>query len=147
MPSKRVNIVSCKLVRECPSITYAQRYIRQPEDAVSLFNSLTDADREMMMLLCLDRKGQPNYLQTVSIGTLNSSIVHPRELYKAAILSCSCSIIIAHNHPSGDTTPSREDLEITKRIKAAGELLGIELMDHIIIGANSHYSFKSKGNL
>lgn len=147
MPSKRVNIVSCKLVRECPSLIYAQRKIGQPEDAVSLFQSLENADREMMMLLCLDRKGQPTHLQTISIGTLHSSLVHPREVFKTAILSNSASIIIAHNHPSGDPTPSRDDLEITKRIKEAGELLGIELMDHLIIGANDHYSFKSKGHL
>lgn len=147
MPGKRVSIVRCKLIKECPSLIYAQRKIGQPEDAVTLFQSLENADREMMLLLCLDRKGQPTHIQTISIGTLHSSLVHPREVFKTAILSNSASIIIAHNHPSGDPTPSHDDLEITKRIKEAGELLGIELLDHIIIGANNYYSFKSKGQL
>lgn len=148
MAAKRISIVSCKLVKECPSITYAQRKINHPEDAVSLVQSFLDnADREMMILLCLDRKGQPTTLQTISIGTLNSSLVHPREVFKAAILSNSASIILAHNHPSGDPSPSTEDIEITKRIKESGKILGIELLDHLIIGCNSHYSLKSNGGI
>ncbi len=148
MVAKRVNIVTCKLVKECPSIAYAQRKIGQPEDAVILARSfLEDADREMMVLLCLDRKGQPTTLQTVSIGTLSSSPVHPREVFKAAILSNSASIILFHNHPSGDPCPSPEDVDITKRLQNCGDLLGIALLDHIIIGGNSHYSMKSRGYL
>ena len=148
MVAKRVDIVSCKLVRECPSITYAQRRISSPEDAATLVKDfLEDADREMMILICLNRKGEPTALHTVSIGTLSSSMVHPREVFKVAILSCASSIIMAHNHPSGDPCPSREDIDITKRIKDAGELIGIELIDHLIIGLNKHFSMKSSGQL
>lgn len=148
MVAKRVDVVSCKLVKEA-SLLYAQRKIGQPEDAVSLVKDfLEDADREMMILVCLDRKAQPTHIQTISIGTLHSSLVSPRECYKAAILSSACSIILAHNHPSGDPSPSREDIEVTKRIKESGELLGIELMDHLIIGSNGKYiSLKSSGQL
>lgn len=149
MPAKRVDIVQCKLVKEAPSIRYAPRFISSPDDAHGLVKLLlADADREMMVLVCLDRKGQPTHMQTVSIGTLSSSLVHPREVYKAAILSNSGSIILAHNHPSGDPTPSRQDIEVTNRMKEAGELLGIELMDHIIIGHDDRYvSLKSTGRL
>lgn len=146
MPSKRVSIVSCKLVRECPSIMYDVRKVSSPDDAARLVkNFLEDADREMMVLICLNRKGEPTALQIISIGTLHSSLVHPREVFKTAILSNSASIILAHNHPSGDPCPSQEDIDVTKSIKEAGNLLGIELMDHIIIGSKSHYSLRSKG--
>ena len=148
MPSKRVSIVSCKLVRECPSIMYDVRKVSSPDDVARLVKDfLEDADREMMVLLCLDRKGQPTHLQIIAIGTLHSTLVHPREVFKAAILSNSASIILAHNHPSGDPCPSQDDIDITKCIKEAGNLLGIELLDHIIIGCNSHYSLRSSGQL
>jgi DNA repair protein RadC len=75
---------------------------------------------------------------------LNSSIVHPRELFKSAINKSAAAIILAHNHPSGDATPSREDIEVTKRIKSGGQLLGIDVIDHIIIGDNCYYSFKEE---
>lgn len=148
MPSKRVSIVSCKLVRECPSIMYDERKISSPDNAAKLVGDfLEDADREMMVLLCLDRKSQPTHLQIIAIGTLHSTLVHPREVFKAAILSNSASIILAHNHPSGDPCPSQDDINLTKSIKEAGNLLGIELLDHIIIGCNRHYSLKQNGQL
>lgn len=148
MVAKRVSIVSCKLVKECPAINYALRKVSQPEDAVTLVQHfLEDADREVMVLICMNRKGEPTALQTISIGTLSSSLVHPREVFKAAILSNAASIILAHNHPSGDPVPSREDIEISRRIKESGELLGIELLDHLIIGYQSHHSLKSSGQL
>lgn len=148
MAAKRVDIVTCKLVKECPSIIYAQRKITQPGEAASLVQSfLEDADREIMILLCLNRKGEPTALQTVSIGTAHSSLVHPREIFKTAILANACSIILAHNHPSGNADPSNEDIEISKRLRECGVLLGIELMDHIIIGANSVFSSLKAMNL
>ena len=148
MVAKRVNIVTCKLVRECPSIMYDARKVSSPDDAVSLAKDFLEfSDRERMVLICLDIKSQPTHIQTISIGTLHNSLVHPREVFKAAILSNSASIILAHNHPSGDPSPSREDIEVTKRINEAGNLLGIGLQDHIIIGSNGHYSLKSNGQL
>lgn len=121
--SKRVNLVSVKLIKE-GSILYEPRRISSP--------------------ICLDNKNQPTSINTVSIGSLNSSIVHPREVFKIAILSNSASIIIYHNHLSGDVNPSKEDINITEILKE----FGIDLIDHIIVGSNStYYSFKEKGDI
>ena len=146
--SKRVDLVSVKLIKES-SILYEPRRISSPKDAFELGKKfLVDSDREKLVLICLDNKNQPTSINTVSIGSLNSSIVHPREVFKVAILSNSATIIIYHNHPSGDITPSKEDINITKRLKEAGKILGIELIDHIIVGSsNDYYSFKEKGEI
>ena len=147
-PSKRINIVSIKLVRE-GSILYNLRKISSPSDALALGKQfLEDADREQLLTCCMDTKNQPVSINISSIGSLNSSIVHPREIFKAAILSNAASILIFHNHPSGDPSPSVEDINITSRLKDAGTLIGIELIDHIIIGSDNKYcSLKEKGVL
>lgn len=144
--TKRITIVSIKMVRE-GSMLYDVRKISSPEDAVNLGRRfLEDADREELIVCCMDIKNQPVSISVVSIGSLNSSIVHPREVFKVAILSNAASIIIFHNHPSGDTTPSNEDIDVTKRLNDAGRLIGIELLDHIIIGSTRNYcSLKEKG--
>lgn len=143
--AKRVNIVSVKLVKES-SISYKSRKINSPADVADLLRDfIGDPDREMMIVVCLDTKSQPTNISIVSIGTLNSSLVHPRELFKIAILANSNSIIIAHNHPSSDTTPSQEDIQVTKRLVAAGEILGIEILDHVILGDNQYASLKERG--
>lgn len=144
--SKRVNIVSLKVVKES-SLLYGRRKISSPIDAVEIGNSILEgSDREKLLLCCLNTKNEPTNLNVVSIGSLNSSIVHPREVFKVAILSNSASIILFHNHPSGDTTPSKEDISITERIKEAGKIIGIELIDHIILGDENKYtSLKEKG--
>lgn len=146
--SKRVNIVSIKMVKES-SILYPNRKITSPSDVVNLGNQfLEDSDRENLIACCLDTKNQPLSINVVSIGSLNASIVHPREVFKVAILSNAASIIIFHNHPSGDTSPSTEDINVTARLKEAGKLIGIDLLDHIIIGSESSYcSLKEKGIL
>lgn len=142
MSAKRINIVSIKMVKE-NSILYPERKITKPEDAYELLKSfLENEDREKLIVCCLDIKNQPTCINIVSVGTLNSSLVHPREVYKPAILSNAASIIIAHNHPSGDVTPSEEDKNITVRIKEAGKFLGIELIDHLIIGNEKYTSLK-----
>ena len=134
--AKRVDIVSIKMVRE-GSTKYENRKIETPFDAyVLLKNFLEDSDREKLLVVCLDTKNQPINICTVSVGTLNSSLVHPREVFKTAILSNSNQIMLAHNHPSGISAPSNEDKAMTSRIKDAGVILGIELIDHIIIGSN-----------
>lgn len=147
-PSKRVNIVSIKMVRE-GSILYDVRKISSPSDAAKIGRKfLEDSDREQLIVCCVDTKNQPLSISVVSIGSLNSSIVHPREVFKVAILSNAASILIFHNHPSGDTSPSTEDINITKRLKEAGNLIGIDLVDHIIIGSEGTYcSLKEKGLL
>jgi DNA repair protein RadC len=83
--------------------------------------------------------------ETISIGSLSASIVHPRELFKAAIKRSSASIIVAHNHPSGNPIPSSEDIQITKRLVESGNIIGIDVLDHIIIGGNQFYSLKEQG--
>ncbi|MCL6557569.1 MAG: JAB domain-containing protein [Firmicutes bacterium] len=145
MQAKRVNIVSVKMVKES-SVTYAGRSIKKPEDAVKLLRDfMGDADRENFVVVCLNTKNEPTAIHTVSIGTLDSCSVHPREVFKAAILANASCIILAHNHPSGDPSPSREDVGITERLKEAGKILGVEVLDHIIITDNKFYSFSEKG--
>lgn len=119
--------------------------VKNPSEMADIFNSYLDgADREHFVIAMLDRKGSLLGLNTVSVGTLSSSVVHPREVFKPAIVIGAASIILCHNHPSGDTTPSREDTDVTRRLVEAGKLLGIEVLDHVIIGDN-YYSFKEKG--
>ncbi len=145
IPAKRISIVSIKMVREA-SVLYDIRKIGSPKDCVELGKKfLEDADREQLIVCCLDTKNQPTAINVVSVGNLNNSLVHPREVFKPAILSNSASIILFHNHPTGDPTPSNEDKLITERLRESGEILGIKLIDHIIIGDNSYYSLKEKG--
>jgi DNA repair protein RadC len=103
---------------------------------------LAHLDRECFMVLHLNTKNCVLKEEVVSLGTLNSSLIHPRELFKSAIKESAHSIILTHNHPSGDPEPSEEDYEITERLFDAGELLSIKILDHVIIGKNRYYSFK-----
>ncbi|MHB8062926.1 MAG: RadC family protein [Ruminiclostridium sp.] len=101
--------------------------------------------KEMFKALLLDTKNQIIKIVDVSIGSLNSSIVHPREVFSEAI-KCGCnSIIFVHNHPSGDPTPSTEDIQTTQRLESAGNILGIKVLDHIVVGDGKYVSFKDKG--
>ena len=102
-------------------------------------------DREKFIVLLLDAKHRVIGVNTVSIGSLTASIVHPREVFKPAIAGNSAVVILAHNHPSGDPAPSLEDVELTKRLREAGELLGIRVLDHVILGDGTHYSFVDAG--
>lgn len=142
----KVNVVSIQLVKE-KSLAYGSKQINCPRDAAEIAGQfLAGADRENFIVLCLDTKNNVNAINTVSVGTLNSSLVHPREVFKAAILANSNSIILCHNHPSGNPTPSKEDLEVTKRLAEAGKIMGIEIIDHVIIGDDDPYvSLKERG--
>jgi len=145
--AKRVNIVSLKMVKES-SVLYQQRRVVSPSDAAELVREfLEDSDREKFVVAYLNTKNEPTAIHTVSIGTVNSSLVHPREVMKGAILSNATSIILSHNHPSGSNVkPSDEDVKITKRLVEAGKLIGIEIIDHVIIGHDGRYfSFKEEG--
>ncbi|MEF3309590.1 JAB domain-containing protein [Paenibacillus sp. GYB004] len=144
--AKRIEIVSLRMVKERTSLLYPNRMIRTPEDAANLFRQfIGDCDRESFCILCLNTKNEPTALHQVSTGTLNASLVHPRETYKLAILANSASIIAAHNHPSGEATPSPEDVEITERLRDSGALLGIDFLDHLVIGDNNFVSMKERG--
>jgi DNA repair protein RadC len=110
-----------------------------------LIQEMRGLDREHFKVLYLDRKGGLIVKEDVSVGGLHSSIVHPREVFKTAVKRSAASIILAHNHPSGDPTPSREDVDITRRLIEAGKLMGIEVLDHVVIGENTYCSLKEKG--
>ncbi|MCL6610616.1 MAG: DNA repair protein RadC [Peptococcaceae bacterium] len=120
--------------------------IKSPDDAAGLvMEEMRHLDREHFRALLLNIRNQVIGVDKVSVGTLNSSAVHPRELFRNAIKRSAASVILVHNHPSGDPTPSREDLDITLRLSEAGKIIGIEVLDHIIIGDNRFTSFKAKG--
>jgi len=117
-----------------------------PQDVADLLmEEMRHYREEQFVCLFLNTKNHVIGRQTLSIGSLNASIVHPREVFKAAIRRSSASILCAHNHPSGDPTPSAEDLQLTKRLAEAGQLLGIELLDHLVIGDSSFISLKEMG--
>jgi len=120
--------------------------IRSPQDAASfLMPEMSSLNQEHFVTLFLNTKNQVIHKQTIFIGSLNSSIVHPREIFREAVKRSAASIICAHNHPSGIATPSPEDIDVTKRIQEAGYIIGIDLIDHIIIGDHQFISLKEKG--
>ena len=132
--AKRINIVSIKMVKES-SFLYQTRQILSPNDAYEMIREqLEGLDREQFIIACLNTKNEPTNITVVSVGSLNKAIVHPREIFKTAILSNAASIMAFHNHPSGETTPSQQDIQLTNRLYEAGELIGIKLLDHLIIG-------------
>lgn len=118
--------------------------ITNPVDVAKLFKEeMRHLKKEEFRIVLLNTKNQIINIKTISIGSLNSSIVHPREVFKDAILASSASVILVHNHPSGNSSPSSEDINITKRLMKSGELLGISVLDHIIIG-NDYFSLKEQ---
>lgn len=106
---------------------------------------MKDAKKELFRCVLLDAKNRLIREETVSVGSLTASIVHPRDTFKAAIRESAAAVIFIHNHPSGDTRPSQEDILLTKRLVQAGEVLGIQVLDHIIIGDGGHFSFRDQG--
>ncbi len=145
--AKRINIVSIKMIKES-SFLYQTRTISSPKDAYEMIKEqLEGLDREQFIIACLNTKNEPTNISVVSVGSLNKAIVHPREVFKTAILSNAASIMAFHNHPSGETTPSQQDIQLTNRLYQAGELLGIKLLDHLIIGDGTFTSLKEKGYL
>lgn len=122
--------------------------INSPQDIGNMLRSeMSGLNQEVLKLIVLNTKNKIIKVKDVFKGTLNTSIVHPREIYSEAIKSGGASIIICHNHPSGDPTPSKEDINITERIKQCGKIVGIELLDHIIVGDQKFLSLKEKGIL
>jgi len=120
--------------------------IRAPEDAAAyLMTDMTSLTQEHFVVLFLNVKNEVLHKQTIFIGSLNSSIVHPRDIFREAVKRSAASIICAHNHPSGNPAPSPEDISVTKRLLEAGALMGIELLDHVIIGDHQFISLKEKG--
>lgn len=112
--------------------------------AVEAVKNLKKMDREVMLAILLNTKNRINGMHLVSIGTIDVTLCAPSEVFKAALLTNSTSVILVHNHPSGDPEPSLEDKEVARRLKEAGNLLGIKLLDFIIIGDNDYFSFKKE---
>jgi len=131
------------------SVAVEQPYIRSPEDAAKLvIDYLRGVDCEHFVGLYLNSANRLIGMRTISMGILNSSLVHPREVYKLAYMMHAASLIVSHNHPSGNTEPSSEDIAITKQLAEAGKILGIPLHDHIIITEHNGYtSFAERGLL
>ena len=136
-----------RLVRD-GSVTTDRKTVRSPEDAHQILQGyFADLPNEHFVALLLNTKNHVIALTPVSEGSLNASIVHPRELFQRAILGNCASVILAHNHPSGDPNPSPEDLELTRKLAEAGKLLDIAVLDHVILGDGSFVSLKERGLL
>lgn len=144
---KKIDIVRIEMIKEKRE-NFSVNSIKNPDDAAKVATEfLQNYDREAFIVLSLDVKNKINNISVVSVGCLNSSIVHPREVFKSLILSNASSFIVAHNHPSGDSTPSNEDKIVTGRLKSAGKIFGIELLDHIIVGDGEYTSLNEEGIL
>jgi DNA repair protein RadC len=145
----RINFYTLKMVKE-NSTLYEIPVIKSPTEvyqAAKQLLTLHEEPEEHFCILCLNTKNKIVGVHTISIGSLNATIVHPREVFKAAMLNNANGIICLHNHPSGDPKPSREDIETTKRLVEAGEIIGIKVLDHVIIGDGRYISLKEQGTI
>jgi len=147
--AKAAQITACfELARRLESYSDKPKpRIKSPDDAYRIVAPrLRRLKRETFKALCLNTKNQLIRVETISIGSLDASVVHPREVFRLAIQESAAAVILAHNHPSGDPEPSRQDIELTRRITEAGRLMGIEVLDHIIVGEDGRYvSLKDHG--
>lgn len=140
----KLNVVSIRLVDSPP--LYSKKKLQSPEAVYQLLaDEFSSLDREVGCILNLKTSGAVINLNIVSMGSLNAAVMEPREIFKSSILSNAASIILLHNHPSDDLQPSKEDINLTRRIELAGELLGIPLLDHIILGRGRYMSLREKG--
>ncbi len=128
--------------------------VKNPETVAKVLRSLLEAesvvdqDKEHFWTIGVNTKNMVKYVELVALGTIDSALVHPREVFRLAVIEAAASLILAHNHPSGDTCPSDEDIKITQRLVEAGRILGIEVLDHVVVGGEGDfYSFKSCGCL
>lgn len=142
----RIKAERRKLPKKYLSENLTDYTVRSPHDFAKIaMKFIGDEDREIFLVACLSTKNQIQSLHRCHIGSLNASIVTPREVFKTAFLQNAASIIVGHNHPSGNCSPSPEDIDVTNRLKEAGELLGVELLDHLIVCENDFLSLKEKG--
>lgn len=121
--------------------------VKVSADIATVFADIANLDREAFYVVTLNQKHKIIDKHLISLGTLTASLVHPREVFKPCIMDNAATLILVHNHPSGDPTPSKEDHEITARLQEGAKLLGFSIMDHIIIGRPGHYSFQAEGTL
>ena len=146
-----ISISKIKLVRESNHrYNFQTRTVHDPDDAVRIINAVLDLENEAQEVLCeilLDNQNNVVGVMEITRGSINASVCHPREVFRGAIMHNAASIILFHNHPSGMVEPSREDISVTERIKKAGKIMDIPLLDHIIVGNGTHTSLKQKGML
>ena len=143
-----VDVCKCILVKD-KTVEYGNHIMSDLDAVIEICRKidLHLAAEEYFYALGVDVKGRITTLFEISHGALSYTIVHPREVFKRLICTCSSGCIIVHNHPSGSTTPSDEDIAITRRMKECGDLLGIDVLDHVIVANSAHYSFRSEGLL
>ncbi len=128
------------------SETAKQPLVRTPEEVVGVVGGrLRDKNKEHFLALLLDTRSRLIKLAEISVGSLDASIVHPREVFKEAVAASAASIIFVHNHPSGDATPSEDDIKLSKRLTKAGEIMGVDVLDHIVVAGKSYLSLKRRG--
>ena len=136
------------VVRERAGTYDARKQTKSSTEVVALLRPyFAPLDREHFVVLLLDGKNKPIGYNVVSVGTLTASLVHPREVFKTAIMENAAAIVLAHNHPSGDPTPSAEDHAVTQQLVHAGDILGIRVLDHVVISEGEHYSFCDHGTM
>ncbi len=143
---KVIRAVYEKLTIQEGTAEYVTNTISDARAVYALFSFLQQETKENFIVVHLDVKNRILCIDRVSTGTMTGSLVHPREVFKTALLSSAASVLLVHNHPSGDPTPSRDDIAITEKLKGAGELMGIAVLDHVIIG-DGYVSLKEKGYL
>lgn len=138
---KLINLVSLKIVKD-KSYKYKEMKLKDPKSAVKIVNHFIQCpDREYLIVMTLSSTHEPTAVQICAIGSLTEAIVSPREVFKLAVINNAKSIIIFHTHPSGNCQPSKEDVEVTKRLILAGTILDIEIIDHIVVSDENYYSF------
>lgn len=143
-----LKVVRVPLSREEPPDYTSNPPVTTSRQVFELFRDrFQTLDREEFLVILLDGKGRTMGYNVVSVGSLTASLVHPREVFKPAMIGNAASLILVHNHPSGDPEPSAEDRALTRRLKDAGDLLGIRVLDHIVIGDGSYRSFANDGLL
>lgn len=138
-------IAALKLARMMPVPSTDSYIIRSPRDVFEHVKDMQFLTQEHFVVIGLNTKNQVVFKETVFIGSLNSSIVHPREVFKPLIRKSCASAVVVHNHPSGQPEPSEEDIAVTERLQKAGEIIGIDILDHVIVGFERFYSFKEHG--
>lgn len=147
----RITTYKLELVKEKATNYGSKEFnVTSPEHVVDFLIDVCKLDKqseEVLGLICLDTKCKIIGYHEVSRGTLNSSLIHPREIFKRALLNNANSIMLTHNHPSGSTEPSGADKKVTEKIKTIGEMMGISLLDHIIVGDGQYYSFRESSSI
>jgi DNA repair protein RadC len=144
---KSLSLVRLQVVKEEVEY-YSSKKVQTPKDLEEVVRKfIGDADREIFLSVNLSSANTINSIHVISIGSLNQSLVHPRECFKAALLCNAEAVVFAHNHPSGEVAPSLEDKQVTAVLKQAGQLLGIRVLDHVIVGGGKYFSFQENNIL